>query len=399
VTTTFLGAALVARTREIDPPGDVLDELAPDGFAWLDDEAAIVTSGVAARVAVPDVATALTGIDVDDPLALPGTGALAVGALPFHGAAAGELVIPARVTGVDSIGRAWRTEIGVPAARSTPEAPTATRFSVESAVDRAMWHSQVDTLLDAIAHRRLDKAVLAREVVVSADVPFDTRTVISRLRRTQGGCFMFAADGLVGATPELLVRRRGDTVVSRPMAGTITRGATAHADAEAEATLAASVKDGWEHRLVVDAVADGLRAAGVEITGVGGPQVARLATVSHLATTITGRLGRDEPVRSALELACALHPTPAVGGEPRDVALTMLHRLEPFDRRRYAGPVGWVDAHGDGAWGVALRCAELDGRQARLVAGAGIVAGSDPDAEWAETQVKLEPMLQALVAP
>jgi menaquinone-specific isochorismate synthase len=270
---------------------------------------------------------------------------------------------------------------------------------VESRVDRASWRAQVRALLDAIAAGTLAKAVLAREVVVSSDVPFDTRAVIDRLRRTQGGCFVFAADGLVGATPELLVQRRGRSVVSRPMAGTIARGATGPADSAAESALAASAKDGWEHQLVVDAVVNGLRGAGVDVTTVTGPQVARLATMSHLATTIAGHIEQSAPAISALELACALHPTPAVGGEPREVALTMLRHLEPFDRRRYAGPVGWVDTGGDGAWGVALRCAEIEGIQARLVAGAGIVAGSDPDAEWAETQAKLEPMLQALVSP
>ena len=121
--------------------------------------------------------------------------------------------------------------------------------------------------------------------------------------------------------------------------------------------------------------------------------------MSHLATTITGHVEPSPPSPSALDLACALHPTPAVGGAPRDAALTMLRELETFDRGRYAGPVGWVDGRGDGAWGVALRCAEIADDRARLVAGAGIVAGSDADAEWAETQAKLEPMLQVLVQP
>jgi menaquinone-specific isochorismate synthase len=255
----------------------------------------------------------------------------------------------------------------------------------------------VQTVLDAISAGRLAKAVLAREVVVTADAPFDVAAVVDGLRRTQGGCFVFAAGGLVGATPELLVRRRNATVVSRPMAGTVSRGATGESDAAAEAALAASAKDGLEHRLVVDSVLSGLRTSGVAVTTVTDPQVARLATMSHLATTISGEVEHRSP--SALELALALHPTPAVGGAPRDAALTMLRHLETFERGRYAGPVGWVDGRGDGVWGVALRCAELDEDRAQLVAGAGIVAGSDPDAEWAETQAKLEPMLQVLVRP
>jgi isochorismate synthase len=399
VTATVLAAGLVARTREIEPPADLIHELAPDGFAWFEDGAGFVTSGAAVRVPAAGAGAALANIEVEDPISRPGTGALAVGALPFDGAAGGELVIPARVTGVTTDGRAWRTEIGPPLDARLPRTPdsAASRFTVESRVSRPAWRSQVQTVLDAITAGRLAKAVLAREVVVTADAPFDVAAVVDRLRRTQGGCFVFAADGLVGATPELLVWRRGATVVSRPMAGTVSRGATGKSDAAAEAALAASAKDGLEHRLVVDSVVGGLQAGGVDVTTVTDPQVARLATMSHLATTITGRVEHASP--SALELALALHPTPAVGGAPRDAALTMLRHLETFERGRYAGPVGWVDGRGDGVWGVALRCAQLDGHAAQLVAGAGIVAGSEPDAEWAETQAKLEPMLQVLVQP
>jgi menaquinone-specific isochorismate synthase len=222
--------------------------------------------------------------------------------------------------------------------------------------------------------------------------------VVERLGATQGGCAVFADDGLVGASPELLVRRHGHDVWSRPMAGTFPRGATEDADRAAEAALATSAKNRLEHRLVVDAVVDGLRELGVDVTTVRGPEVARLATVVHLATTIAGTV-RARPGCSALDLALRLHPTPAVAGVPRDAALAMLQELETFDRGCYAGPVGWVDARGDGEWAVALRCAELDGTTARLVAGAGVVAGSNPDAEWAETQAKLEPMLRVLVQP
>jgi menaquinone-specific isochorismate synthase len=398
MTATSTTAGLVARTREIDPPDRLLDALAPDGFAWLGDGAGFVTAGDAGRVPAADADRVLAGIDVDDPVVCPGTGAVAVGALSFAEAAHDELVIPAAVTGVGKDGRAWRTDIGPAPLGHPPWAAPATRYRVEGCVSRATWTSQVHAVLDAVRAGTLAKAVLARDVVVHADAPFDARVVVDRLRLTQGGCAVFAADGLVGATPELLVRRRGTRVVSRPMAGTIARGATDDGDRAAEATLAASVKDGLEHRLVVDAVVEGLRTGGVDVKTVTGPEVARLATVSHLATTIAGTV---EPgsARSALELALQLHPTPAVAGAPRDAALALLRDLETFDRGRYAGPVGWVDGQGDGEWAVALRCAELEGPSARLVAGAGIVAGSDPDAEWAETQAKLEPMLRVLVQP
>jgi len=400
MTATSTAAALVARTRPVEPPGRLLDALAPDGFAWLRDGNGFVTAGVAARVLAPLAGRALAGIEVDDSVHEPGTGAIAVGALPFADAAGGELTIPATVTGVDGSGRAWRTEIGPLAPRSATvsrRAP-ATRFSVEGRVPRASWNDQVRAVLDAVRAGRVDKVVLARDVVVHADAPFDAPDTVARLCATQGGCVVFADDGLVGASPELLVRRRGHEVASRPMAGTIARGATDDGDRAAEDALAASAKDSLEHRLVIDAVVDGLRAGGVQVTSVRGPEVARLATVLHLATTIGGTVDARS-ASSALDLALRLHPTPAVAGAPRDTALAMLQRLETFDRGCYAGPVGWVDARGDGEWAVALRCAELDGAAARLVAGAGVVAGSDPDAEWAETQAKLEPMLRVLVQP
>src|SRR5262249_20375562 len=150
--------------------------------------------------------------------------------------------------------------------------------------------------------------------------------------------------------------------------------------------------------LVIDDVVHGLRECGVDVTTVRGPEAARLATVIHLATTIAGTVD-TRSASSALDLALRLHPTPAVAGAPRDRALSMLQQLEWFAGGGEAGPVGWVAAQGDGEWAAALRCAELDGSTARLVAGAGIVAGSDPDAEWAETQAKFEPMLRVLVQP
>ena len=398
--TSTTAARLVARTRAIERPLRLLDALAPDGFAWLRDETGFVTAGVAARVEAPLAGHVLAGIEIDDPVHGPGTGAIAVGALPFGDAAGGELTIPASVTGIDADGRAWRTEIGpISSAPATGSPlPLATRFSVEGRVSRSSWSAQVHAVLDAIRAGQVEKVVLARDVVVHADAPFDVPVVVERLAATQGGCAVFADDGLVGASPELLVRRRGREVFSRPMAGTIPRGATDDGDRAAEAALTASAKDGLEHRLVIDAVVDGLRESGVDVTTVRGPEIARLSTVIHLATTIAGSVNTRSS-SSALDLALRLHPTPAVAGAPRDTASAMLRQLESFDRGCYAGPVGWVDAHGDGEWAVTLRCAELEGTTARLVAGAGIVAGSDADAEWAETQAKLEPMLRVLVQP
>jgi menaquinone-specific isochorismate synthase len=391
VTTTPAPVRLHAVTREVDAGDDVLHGFDRHGFAWLHHGTRIVTAGVATRVAPADAAAVLAAVAVDDPLRLPGTGAVAVGALPFDPDATGELVIPARVHGVHD-GRAWVTDIGPGDAERDATVVPPTRFTVAAPRSRDDWRAAVTRALAAIGDGSLEKVVLAREVLIEADAPFDPREVVRGLVASQPGSFVYASEGFVGASPELLVRRTGDVVESRPVAGTT----VADSD-EALLALAASVKDTREHRFVVDGIVDVLGPRCAELHSDATPEVAVFGPVAHLATPIRGRLA--DPAPSALDLARALHPTPAVGGTPRRAALDAIRALEGFDRGRYAGPVGWVDARGDGEWAIALRGAELDGARARLVAGAGIVAGSDPEAEWAETQAKLQPMLRALVRP
>jgi menaquinone-specific isochorismate synthase len=391
VTTTPVPARLRAVTREVTPPDDALEGFDPHGFAWLHHGTRLVTSGVASRVAPADAAAVLAAIDADDPLGLPGTGAVAVGALPFDPDAVGELVVPARVRGVCD-GRAWVTEIGPGQSSAAVAVAPPTRFQVAAPRTRDDWCVAVERALAAIAAGHVDKVVLAREVLIEADTAFDAHEIVRGLVAHQPGSFVYASEGFVGASPELLVRRTGDVVESRPVAGTT----VADSD-EALLALAASVKDTREHRFVVDGIVEVLDPRCTELHTDARPEVAVFGPVAHLATPIRGRLAAPAP--SALDLARLLHPTPAVGGTPRRAALDAIRQLEGFDRGRYAGPVGWVDARGDGEWAIALRGAELDGARARLVAGAGIVAGSDPGAEWAETQAKLEPMLRALVRP
>jgi menaquinone-specific isochorismate synthase len=442
---------LVSRTRplaagEIE---DLLDVLGPDGFAWIRSGAGFVTAGVAARIPVgtgPDrferaalvVGEALQASTVVGPSPVgdtgPGAGPIAVGAIPFDARTPGSLVVPAVVVMRQPDGTGWVTTVGpgvegeeawveperithrygmqsAPAPSAQPGrsgrnghggppdpgiTPSGTGLALREEPGRAEWIEAVRRILTTIDAGALRKVVLARQLVVEAGVPFDRRVVLDRLRRSHPSCFTYAAGGFVGASPELLIRRRGDEVASCPMAGTVPRGATAEEDEALTAALRRSVKEAEEHRLLVEAVVAALAPVCLQPPDAGEPVVVPFPTVSHLATRVSGVLRRPAP--SALALAGLLHPTPAVGGLPRPEALAAIAALERFDRGLYAGPVGWVDAAGDGEWAVALRGAQLAGRQARLAAGAGIVAGSDPEAEWAETEAKLRPMLAAIGA-
>ena len=390
---TRTGVALASRTRLLPDAVDPLDALGPGGFAWFTDEVGLATSGVAVRVDAADVDDVLAAIDSDDELALPGTGPLAVGALGFDGTAG--LVVPSLVVGRLADGPGWVTEVG-PGDFTAEAWPVLPVVGSDARPNRRAWQVAVEEALDRIAAGRLDKVVLAREVTVQAERRFEMAGVLRRLRAENPRSFTYAAGYFVGASPELLVRRRGSLVVSRPMAGTVARGESRADDDRLVAAMAASTKEQAEHRLVVGEVRRGLAAICGDVVAEQ-PEVVRLPTVAHLATTIRGTLRNR--FASALGVATLLHPTPAVGGVPRRAALEAIAELESFDRGLYAGPVGWVDARGDGDWAVALRGASLDGDRARLVAGAGIVAGSGPAAEWAETEAKLEAMRSVLLAP
>jgi menaquinone-specific isochorismate synthase len=378
-------ARLIARTEQIDAPEDLLDAMGPGGFAWLSPEASFVTSGVVATLAPEEAAAWLRAVAHERDASVPATvGPRACGALPFAGR--GRFVVPESLVIRDADGTCWRTTIGpddTPPMRLVPTQPT--RFEVVAVSSREPWYESVRAAVSAINAGALNKVVLARAVDVTADEPFDTRAVLRQLRRTQAGCTTFAAGSFVGATPELLVRKHGASVLSRPLAGTGT-------DLKA---LAASAKDGHEHAFVVDAVASALRQLGDDVR-VDGPHAVAFADVSHLATTIAANVADDV---SLVDIVDRLHPTPAVAGSPTEAALDFIARHELQPRGLYAGPCGWTNADGDGEFVVSLRCAHVDGLTARLHAGAGIVADSDPQAEWAETQQKLEPMLRALVRP
>lgn len=409
---------LVARTTRLDDDIDLLAFAGDEGLLFESTEHGLAGRGPAAlRIDLPTgarratdaadvVARALADVEVDDEVDRPGTGPVAFAAIPFDDAAAAVATVPALVLGRAADGTRWVTRIGTgespadagslqPGARAGGAGPS--RFEVSSTRAPEDWCAAVAEARDRIRAGELTKVVLAREVVVVADAPISAADVLARLRAAYPSAYRFSIDGFVGASPELLVSRSGDIVRSQPMAGTAARSGDPSADARLAASLLASAKDLSEHRITIDAVLDTLLPFCSYVDAEAEPSVVAMANVQHLATLVSGRL--SSPAASALALATALHPTPAVGGAPRAAALALRAELEHLDRGRYAGPVGWVDASGNGTFAVAVRSAELDGATARVFAGNGMVADSDPAAELAETRAKLLAVLTAIVRP
>ncbi|MBY5161065.1 isochorismate synthase [Salsipaludibacter albus] len=265
------------------------------------------------------------------------------------------------------------------------------------------WLEAVDLAVERIDAGAAEKVVLARDLALWCEDPFDPRHLADRLATTFPDCWTFLHDGLLGATPELLARREGDAVTSLVLAGTRGRDADPARDARLAEELLGSAKDRHEHQLAVTSVTERLDDLATEVHAPTDPSVLTLDNVHHLATRVTARLadrspasGSASPRPTAFEVADHLHPTAAVGGTPREAALAMIDDLEGMDRGRYAGPVGWMDAAGDGEVALALRCARLSGARARLFAGVGLVAGSLPEDELEETRLKLLAMQGAL---
>ena len=406
MTTAPLATATRVRTRRVADTGALLDHLPADHpVAWWRGGEGLVGWGVAARVEVsgPDRFAAAAAwwdqivrrCDVDDDVELPGSGPVAFASFAFADRPGhSTLVLPRVVLGRrDDV--AWVTtvdEAGPVAASTPPRRPRGVRWS-EAAQPVTAWRSAVQEAINRIQAGELAKVVLAYDLVATADDPVDPRWLLHRLAERYRDCWVFAVDGLVGATPELLVRRQGDAVQSRVLAGTVRRTGDAEADRAAAAALRCSAKDLAEHAYAVRSLVDALTPHCASVDASAAVDVLELRNVLHLSTDVRAVLADGSGL---LELAAALHPTAAVGGTPTDRALALIDRLERMDRGRYAGPVGWVDARGDGELGIALRCAEVAGRCVRLFAGCGIVAGSDPDAEVAEAAAKFLPVRDAL---
>jgi menaquinone-specific isochorismate synthase len=410
VLTARAPSLLTVSTVRVADRGALLDLLPEQGaLAWVQGGEGLVGWGETARFALTGpgrFAEAQTWWDelvarssVTDEVRLPGTGLVAFGSFAFDPATGSSvLVVPEVVVGHRD-GTWWRTTIGTPAEREprrTPaRAPSSVVFS-DAEVTGGQWMSTVEQAVARIGAGDLEKVVLARALDARADEPVDLRWPLARLAEDYPGCWAFAVDGLLGATPEMLVRLERGVATSRVLAGTLRRTGDVNEDSRRGAALGRSIKDVEEHgygvRSVVDALA--LHCSDVEVPSA--PFVLELRNVMHLATDVRGVVADGA---TSLQLVASLHPSAAVCGSPTEVALEVIREIEGLDRGRYAGPVGWLDAAGDGEWGIALRCAQADpqdARRLRLYAGCGIVAGSQPLHELAESNAKLVPMRDAL---
>ncbi len=280
-----------------------------------------------------------------------------------------------------------------------PVYPNLGDHTLESYPPVAEWTHAVAEAIAAIEDETIRKVVLARSVIVRSDTAPDGFNVVSHLERSYRQCFSFGwrvnAATFVGASPELLIRSSNGAIASNPLAGTAPRGEGEAEDRLLAEALMRSEKDRVEHRYVVDDVAERLEQHADDLVVPAEPSLKRMATVQHLSTRIDGTA---RPGVHVLDLVDALHPTPAVGGTPRDPALAFIEQAEPFDRGWYTGGIGWIDGSGDGEFAIGLRCGLLEGTNAHVFAGAGIVADSDPDAELLETRLKFRPMLELLAA-
>jgi menaquinone-specific isochorismate synthase len=413
---------VIATSLTLDTMPDLIAVGSRTGILWSRDGVQFAGFGEAARIEVAslddtnDAMHQLANIEIDDASTASGygTGAVAFGALPFERQAVGSLVVPEIVLGIAPDGRRWITvttpegdpvdseaslhRICAAGSRPVPDGPEPTSFDLVSTLSPEIWRDEVvEFARSRIAAGELDKAVLARELVLRTDHPIDPAHVLERLYRSYRNAILFSVDGFIGASPELLVSRIDSIVRAHPLAGTAPRSSDPAQDQRSSASLLASDKDRWEHRITIEWLLNTLLPFCSFVDAEPEPTIVTLANVHHLGTKVEGRL--SSPPASALELVGALHPTPAVGGQPQDRALQLIKAMERMERGRYAGPVGWIDANGNGEFAVGIRSAQIHGTEARLWAGVGVVADSDPVAELSETRAKFQAMLSALMRP
>ncbi len=370
-----------------------------DGYLFVRDGVGVAGRGVAARIEPNKVIEFLQNIAHENLSGISNVGPIAIGCIPFESSNPHEFVIPRAVFGKNANSEQWVTliddavfDFSEPATQKTDPA----KFSVRPGVSIEHYLEAVRLTRTAVLNGEIAKAVIARDIFVETDSPFNVHAILLQLKSNFGSSYRYLIDGLIGASPELLIAVNGQDVRSHPLAGTVARTGDPETDHQLAIELIASTKNQLEHRIVIDMVHDTLLPWCSYLDWQPEPSIVEVANVQHLGTEISGRL--SEPKVSVLELAYALSPTPALGGHPRKESLAQIKKVEGFERGRYGGAVGYVDANGDGIFAVTIRCAELneDRTQARLFAGGGIVGDSDPDSELAETQAKFKAMLAAI---
>lgn len=317
-----------------------------------------------------------------------------VGAVPFDQDAPAALVVPQTLRTAPPL----TTD---PLVALPVELPTTTDWQIRPVPEPEEYEAGVADVVARMWRGEFSKVVLARTLELTAREQLDIVTMLQRLARRDPSGYTFAlptgpGSTLLGASPELLVSRRGKRVIANPLAGSTPRSSDIAEDVRRASALLKSAKDLHEHAVVVDAVHQALGPHCRALDVPAEPTLVRTASMWHLSTTVTGTLANPEI--SALDLASALHPTPAVCGTPTDTARQVIAEIEPFDRGFFTGMIGWGDADGDGEWVVTIRCAEAEERALRLYAGAGIVASSEPKLETAETAAKFRTFLQAVGA-
>ena len=399
---------MFSRTVTLEADFDLNNVCGGDGMLFVRDGVGHAARGIAATADSDTVRRVLADIDSD------GGSPVAFGLVPFLPSAASRFFIPAETFTKHPCGTRTLTlvsshrggtddeHVATAVARATasvPPRPSSNSFNVAPVTPVGRYLDSVRAARDAVRSGRLDKAVIARDISVEASEPIDVHAVLLRLRASFGSSYRYLVDNMLGASPELLVEVDGRTVRSHPLAGTAPRTGDPQTDQRLAAELIASTKNQVEHRLVIDMVRDTLLPHCSYLDWEAEPSIVTVANVQHLGTACEGAL--NDPPTHILDLVRALCPTPALGGHPSADAIEFVVAHESMERGDYGGAVGWLNADGNGIFAVTIRCAELsdDRRSARLFAGGGIVAESDPWAELAETQAKFQAMLSAIVRP
>ena len=399
VTTTHLGEHL--------PLLELLPD--PDPLAWVRGGEGLVGWGVYATTTVsgPHRFTdarawwqkKLESFAITNSVHGIGTGPVLFASFSFSPEDLSVLVIPQVVVGMKG-SKSWITWVGLspqPKLDSSgqPLIHNSVTWEREESAD-LVWKERVRTAINRIHSGALDKVVLARDFSGRSSSSIDARAILKKLATEYPTTWIFAVSGLIGATPELLLRLTRGMVTSRVLAGTISKSGDDERDLALAASLARSSKDLEEHEYAVRSVADALEPFCTSTNVPESPFVLHLANVMHLATDVTGALAEKLAHVDAFTILEQLHPSAAVCGTPRQAAAALIAEIEGTSRGRYAGPVGWIDAAGDGELGIALRCGQINADSIRIFAGCGIVAGSDPDKELTESHAKFVPMRSAL---